>query len=357
MAEGQREAFVIERLPYDPRSWDAIVDHYPEAEVFQTSAWLAFLAASQDAEPVVAVVRDGERSAGYFVGAIVRRFGVRILGSPLRGWGTECMGFLLERDADRRPAAEALLAFAFRDLRCLHVELADRRLTAEGMAGSGYLVEQGLTFVIDLVPSEEEILGRMKPKTRQYIRQAIRRGLRAEIATDIGFADEFHAQLRDVFAQQGLTPTYGVERVRQLITALQPSGQILSLRVRGPDGATVATGLVVGSRHTAVNWGAAFMRSDAELHPIQVFWWEAIRHWRDRGAVLYDMGGGGEYKARYGGVATPTAHFLRSRYAILGVGRDGIRRLVAARQTMSGIGSRVAATRTGAPTRDRSQVE
>ena len=194
MGEGQRGAFVIERLPYDPRSWDAILDQYPEAEVFHGSAWLAFLAASQAAEPVVAVVRDGDRAAGYFVGAIVRRYGVRILGSPLRGWGTERMGFLLERDADRRPAAEALLAFAFRDLRCLHVELADRHLTADDMAGSGYLVEHGLTFVIDLAPSEEEILGGMKPKTRQYIRQAIRRGLQPEIATDIGFADEFHAQ-------------------------------------------------------------------------------------------------------------------------------------------------------------------
>ena len=160
-----------------------------------------------------------------------------------------------------------------------------------------------------------------------------------------------------MFAQQGLIPTYGVERVRQLITALQPSGQILLLRVRAPGGAVVATGLVVGSGQTAVNWGAAFMRSDAELHPIQLFWWEAIRHWRDRGTVLYDMGGGGDYKARYGGVAVPTAHFLRSRYRILRLGRNGIRRLVSARQAMYGIGSRLAAPRVGTSNRDRSQIE
>ena len=50
---------VFERLPYDPVAWEAIVKHYPDAEVFHGSAWLAFLAASQDAEPVVAQ-RRGE---------------------------------------------------------------------------------------------------------------------------------------------------------------------------------------------------------------------------------------------------------------------------------------------------------
>jgi hypothetical protein len=340
MAEDQRGerrgALLIERLPYDPVSWEGIVERYPNAEVFHSPAWLAFLAASQGAEPVVAVVREGERPVGHFVGAIVRRFGVRILGSPLRGWGTQCMGFLMEREADRRAAAEALVPFAFGDLGCLHLELADRRLTAEQMAGSGYRIETGNTFIVDLKRSEEEIFGSMKPKTRQYVRQAVREGLRAEITSDVAFADAYHAQLSDVFAQQGLVPTYSAERVRQLITAVGPTGQLLLLRVRAPDGAIVATGLAVGRNQTAVNWGAAFFRQDAGLHPIQLFWWEAMRYWRARGAVRYDMGGGGDYKARYGGVKIPTAHFSRSRYSLLKYGPEAVRRLMTARQIMAG---------------------
>ena len=336
----RRSAMVLRRLAYDPVAWDAIVDRYRDAEVFHSSAWLAFLAASQGAEPVVAVVSEGDRPIGHFVGAIVRRYGVRILGSPLRGWGTERMGFLLEEGADRRAAADALVPFAFHDLRCLHVELADGSLTAEAMADSGYLIETGNTFVVDLEPSEEEIFDRMKPKTRQYIRQAIRRELHAEIVGDISFADEFHEQLRDVFGRQGLVPTYGIERDRQLIRTVHPSGQLLLLRVRSPDGAIAATGVVVGRNRTAVNWGAAFYRKDADLHSIQLFWWEAMRYWRAKGAVYYDMGGGGDYKARYGGVRTPTAHFSRSRYRVLGLGRIAIRRLVATRQTIAGRGAR-----------------
>ena len=61
----------------------------------------------------------------------------------------------------------------------------------------------------------------MQPKTRQKIRKALRGGLRVDDTTDPQFADEFHANLTETFARQGIGPTYGVERVRQLIESLR----------------------------------------------------------------------------------------------------------------------------------------
>ncbi len=325
----------LERIPYDPVAWEETLAGHPDLEVYHGSAWLSYLAASQEAEPVVAVVRADGRPVGHFVGAIVGRYGIRILGSPLRGWGTQCMGFLLDEGADRRAAAEALVGFAFHDLGCHHVELADRHLTAELMAGSGYAVEIGRTFVIDLSLSEAQIFARMHSKTRQYIRKANRLGLHPEIATDLDFADDFHDQLVDVFAHQGLVPTYGLERVRQLITTLQPTGDLLLIRVMTPDGRCVASGIVVGRNRIAVNWGAAFYRADSDLHPNEVFWWAALRHWRERGVSIYDMGGGGDYKAKYGGVEMPTYVFHRSRFAVLRHGRSAVRILVRAQQILA----------------------
>jgi len=328
----------LERIPYDSSAWEATIEGHPDLEVFHGSAWLDYLAASQGAEPVIAVVRAGGRSVGHFVGAMVRRYGIRILGSPLRGWGTQCMGFLLEDGFDRRRAAEALLPFAFGDLGCLHVELADRHLTGDQMAGAGYAVETGRTFVVDLARPEEEIFAGMRQKTRQYLRKAARLELRPEVATGPDFADDFYGQLVDVFGHQGLVPTYGVERVRQLIRALQPTGQLLLMRVLGPEGRCVASGVSIGRNRTAVNWGAAFFRADSELHPNEVLWWEAMRYWRSRGATRYDMGGGGDYKAKYGGAETPTFHFHRSRYGVLRYGRSGVRSLFRARQFLAGRG-------------------
>lgn len=317
--------------------WAEILAGYPDAEVFHSPAWLDFLAASQRAEPVVAVVHARERQVGHFVGAIVQRFGIRMLGSPLMGWGTQYMGFLLEEGADRRSAADALISFAFADLRCLHVELADRLLTAQSMAGSRYRAESGQTFVVDLDREEALILADMRSTTRNYIRQASRKGLRAESATGLEYADEYYAQLIEVFGRQGLAPTYGPERVRQLIRAIQPTDQLLLMRVRSPDGTSIATSVTVGRNQTAILWGTASLKSKDGFHPNELLHWEIMRHWRARGIVRYDMGGGGSYKAKYGGTVLPRAHFYSSRYAGMRHGRNVFRTIVKAKQIIAGL--------------------
>jgi CelD/BcsL family acetyltransferase involved in cellulose biosynthesis len=327
----------LERIAYDAPEWDAIVSGHADAEVYHAAAWLAFLATTQHAEPVVAVVRRGGRPVGYFVGAIVRRYGVRILGSPLRGWTTQCMGFLLDDDADRRAAADALPEFAFHDLGCVHVELADRKLTAARMRGSGYEVEAGRTFVLDLTAPEADLLAGMRRTTRQEIRKAARQGLRVESASDDGFATEFYEYLRETFARQGLRPTYDIGRVRALIRELQPSGRLHMLRVRTPDGTSIATSLSVGWSRTAIGWGMGFDRSTAEHHPNELLWWEMIRSWKTCGATAFDFGGAGSYKEKYGGIETPTAHYYRSRWPILRQGRPLIRGLARARQRLGAL--------------------
>ena len=326
-AQGRRRSAVtLQRIPYEPDAWRAIVDGHPDAEVYHGPAWLGYLAATQGAEPVVAVVRENGRPVGHFVGAIVRRYGVRILGSPLRGWGTMAMGFLLDDGADRRAAAIALASFAFRDLRCVHLELSDRLLTVDAMAGSGYAMERGETFVVDLQREEDAIVGGMRQTTRNYIRQAVRKGLVVERVRDVSFADEYYDQLVEVFGRQGLVPTYDVERVRQLIRALDPTEEVLLLRVLDPDGACVSTLIVIGGNRSSVLWGAAFRRAQADRHPNEPMHWEAMRYWRSRGVQRYDMGGAGGYKAKYGGAPLETAHFHRSRWKVMGAGRSMVRR-------------------------------
>jgi hypothetical protein len=337
----RRMNMVLTRTALDTSEWEAILDGHPDATVFHSSAWLQFLAASQGAEPVIAVIKLDGRPCGYFVGAIVRRFGVRILGSPLPGWVTPYMGMLLEEGADRRASAEALAQFAFNELGCLHLELDDPRLVPEQMAGSQYAVEPWVTYVVDLRPPEEEILAKMSSHRRQYIRRAIRRGMSAEVVTDISFADEYFRQLGDVFARQGLRPAHDVELVRDLIRCLQPSGQLLMLRVRGADGSSIATMLTVGRGRLAVAWGAALLRGHSDEHPMELLWWESMRSWRARGAASFDMNGRadygrGDYKAKYGGTAVAAARFYRSRFAVLRAGRETVRRTVRARQAILG---------------------
>ena len=48
------------------------------------------------------------------------------------------------------------------------------------------------------------------------------------------------------------------------------------------------------------------------------------------------MGGGGDYKAKYGGVETPIFHFHRSRYGVMRYGRSAVRSLFRGRQVLAG---------------------
>jgi CelD/BcsL family acetyltransferase involved in cellulose biosynthesis len=52
--------------------------------------------------------------------------------------------------------------------------------------------------------------------------------------------------------------------------------------------------------HTAYFWGGASRRSDLILRPNEAIFWYAMRYWRDRGMTTLDLGGGGEYKRKFG---------------------------------------------------------
>ena len=245
------------------------------------------------------------------------------------------LGFLLD-PGSTAASWRMRLPFAFHDLGCLHVELGNSALTIDAMAGSAYRLEPGITYVVDLRPDELAILGTMRQTTRNYVRQAERKGVTVEVATDPEFADDYHTQLTEVFGRQGLTPTYGIDRVpRALIATVGPSGALLCLRVRDPKGRSIANGIFVGRNQRAVLWGAAFRRDDAGHHPNEAMHWEAMRYWRARGATVYDLGGAGDYKAKFGATVAPTPRFVASRYAVLDTGRSVVRRLFRARQVVA----------------------
>ena len=204
-------------------AWDAVVASYEDAEVYHTAAWLEYLAASQGAEPVVAEVSVDGRPVGYFVGAIVRRLGVRVLGSPLRGWGRNAWASFSTTESTGGPWRTRSSRSAFHDLRCLHVE-AGRPEAVEGADG-GVDVRRGArpSYAIDLTKSEDALLQAMQPKT---VRRSARHFAAAASrdTADAAFADEFHAFLTETFAMQGIGPTYDVGRVRQLIASLHGTG-------------------------------------------------------------------------------------------------------------------------------------
>jgi hypothetical protein len=296
---------------------------YPDHTGFQLDNWVEFLRESQRGEPVYArVVVDGEM-VGRFTGLVVRRFGVRILGSPFPGWSTAYMGFNLVDGVPRAQIARALEPFAFGELGCLHFEFMDRRLDVTAAAGLPFRHRAVVGWEVDLTRPRGEILAAMTPACRRNIRKAAKEGVEIEIADDPGFVDDYYAQLREVFGRQGLVPTYPRERVAALLRHVLPGGGVLPLRARNRAGRCIATGIFAGANDLMYFWGGASLASERIVRPNEAIQWFAMEHWRSRGAERYDMGGGGRYKSKYGAQEIAVPWVRQSRYAALESLRSG----------------------------------
>lgn len=318
--------YSIERVSSPAVPW-ADLDSRSHRTIFQTREWLDFLVDTQRAEPVIGRVLDDGDPVGWFTGAIVRRFGLPFLGSPLRGWTTAGMGFTLADGGDITSALAALPTFAFSTLGCIHLEFADRSLLADEAVPPGFIVSHLTGYELNLT-DDDTLLAGMKSYGRRDVRRSLRNGIVVEDVdpTDPGdFAATYYAQVSEAFAKRNQVPTYPLNRVEAIIRHLAPTGRLLLLRALLPTGGVAATGIFPGlPGGTAEYWMGASWRAQQALLPNEALMWTAIRTWRDRGAVRFNFGGGGRYKAKYGGMPHSMPWVRRSRFGVLEHGRKAI---------------------------------
>jgi CelD/BcsL family acetyltransferase involved in cellulose biosynthesis len=323
----------LQRAEATPDLW-ADRATYEDRLIFHTPQWLRFVAETQRAEPVLATVMDGTTAVGHFTGLVTKRYGLRILGSPMAGWTTSYVGFNLDPAVPRRAALEALMPFAFGELGCAHLEIRDRGLTEPDLEGLGLRWASAPTAVIDLTPPEDKLFAAMASACRRNIRKAEKSSVVIEEAdpADPEFAEQFYDQLRDVFAKQNLVPTYSIERVRALIRNLAPAGHLLLLRARDPEGRCIATAVLPWYHRTMYFWGGASYRPDQHLRPNEALIWYALRWAKSHGVTEFDFVGGNSYKAKYGTVEVPVPWARRSRSPLVAGLRDAAKEGFALKQ-------------------------
>lgn len=332
----------LEVVPWESVPWSEL-DASHDRVVFQTREWLEFVADTQDGHPVIAKVFDDGVAIGWFSGVRIRRGGVPILGGSFPGWTTPYIGFNLPPEIDRAPSLAALRHFAFRELGCWHLEVSDRQLP-QNVIAPGFERGAFQTLQSDLTLSEDELFRRLDTDTRRRIRRAREKGIVIVTATDATFAEEYYAQLVDVFAKQNLPPTYGVERIHSLIRRVGPTGHLLLLRALAPNGSCIATGIYPGCGQLAEFWGNASWRDSQHFSPNELMHWEAVRMWKARGAGIFDWGGWAQYKLKYGGEPVAVPWLTASRFPILNRARDLARGAFKLRQRFVGALKRVQRT-------------
>ena len=323
------------RLQLNDVPWQHL-DNFQDRVVFQTKSWLDFLCASQNGEAVVAEISEDGDAVGYFSGVLVRKAGFSILGSSFPGWATPYVGFNLIPNRSRAAILPAFQDWAFHELNCMHFEVSDLHFATGDADGIGVSSSFYETYQSDLRRSEDELFSAMNSACRRCIRKAEKSGVTIEESSDLEFAEEYYEQLKDVFAKQGKTPTYNLERVRLLIKHVHPSGNLLLLRARSAEGTCIGTGIYPGFNKSCEFWGNASWRQHQHLRPNETLHWYAMRYWKRRGAELFDWGGGGEYKEKYGVVPLRVPWFYKSKYKWITSARDGLRSLYYSAQPLIG---------------------
>ena len=312
------------------------LDQFQDRTVFQSREWIRFISETQNATPVLAELREDEKLAGYFTGLTFSRVGVKILGSSFPGWTTPYVGFNLVPSASRQAALRAVEQMAWNELKCLHMEVSDPYFAEEDGRDLGFQCIYYTSYRTDLRKSEDDLFAAMEGACRRCIRKAEKSGLKIEEAHDASFADEYYEQLKDVFAKQGLVPTYNVERVRALVRNLEPTGRVLLLRARDPEGKCIATGIYPGFNKISEFWGNASFRSSQILRPNEAMHWYAMRYWKGRGVEIHDWGGEGKYKEKYGCVLHRVPWFTKSRYRFVSRLRDEAKKMYERKQRFLG---------------------
>jgi hypothetical protein len=289
----------FECIKYEDVDWD-IVDSFEDRTIFQTQKWLEFIQISHCADPVIVSIKDNNSIIGYFTGMVFKKFGLKILGSPFKGWTTAYMGFNIINGISRYEILQSFPNFVFKTLRCRYLELVDRYITEDDYRGLPYKVVKYKIQELDLTRTEEEIFAATKGVFRRNVKKSMKLGLVVEESSPQNFAEEYYTQLLDVFRKQNLTPTYTVDRVRTLLDLIYPTGHLLLLRARDSEKRSIATGIFIGYNQKMYFWGGASLKEYLHNRPNEAIMWYAIQYWKRKGIKWLDLGGYAHYKEKFG---------------------------------------------------------
>ena len=269
--------------------WDSFVAASPKGHILQTSLWGTLKTRFGWEVDRVEVVEGGVLVAGAQV--LYRFIPTKLLSvayvpmGPIVDWNdsrvVSVMMSALSRNARRR--------------RALYLKVEPDRLDDSDLVMS--LTEHGFrsaetiqprrTIVLRLDCEEDEILARMKPKTRYNIRLAQRKGVAIRDGT-LSDVTAFVQMLQDTGRRDGFS-IHSADYYRAAYDLFVPHSARLLLAVY--QGAVLAGMMVfVLGRRAWYMYGAS---SDhyRNLMPNYLLQWEAIKWARERGCLTYDLWG------------------------------------------------------------------
>ena len=318
--QGPTRYRLVPLTPLEVSRWSELIAPFEDSELFHQRPWLEYLAASRSVNLHFWRIVETGQALGYFCGASLRKGPFRVLGSPLKGWGTNFMGPVGRGQLNQPAFLRALDELAAEeDLAMIEIEFRD----ADGSAfqAGGFVPASGPTYVVSLTPGSTDPMWQSLNSTcRNRIRKAIGGNLTVERTLDPVIADEFFDQLLPIMLRQGMIPPYPRGYVHELVSHLMDKDLLFALRVRDTTGRIIAVGLFPHDGRTMYFWGGASLVESRKQCPNELMHWSAMQMAANEGLSEYNMCGPGAFKKKFGGSLIRTTRWRKSYsiYAELG---------------------------------------
>ncbi len=165
-------------------------------------------------------------------------------------------------------------------------ESALEQWTSSGFIRSPQNIQPPRTLLVHLDGSEEEILGRMKQKTRYNIRLAAKKGVSVRPWQDL---EAFHEMLLVTGGRDGFG-VHALEYYRRAYELFHPIG-MAELLLAEYEGKPLAALMVFGRGKRAWYVYGASNDEERSRMPTYLLQWEAMRWAKARGCEVYDLWG------------------------------------------------------------------
>jgi peptidoglycan pentaglycine glycine transferase (the first glycine) len=164
----------------------------------------------------------------------------------------------------------------------------------QGFIQSPQSIQPPRTIVIDLNGSEDQILARMKQKTRYNIRLASKKGVEVQASEDV-------AAFYQLMQATGERDQFGIHSAAYYQTAFDlfsPSGKCILLMAEFAGEQIAGLMAFVSGRRAWYLYGASGS-THRERMPTYLLQWEAIKWARSQGCEQYDLYGVPDYDPEY----------------------------------------------------------
>lgn len=270
--------------------------------VFQSYPWACFLERNQKIDFILLEIKLDAKLLCYFVGGIINKMGIRILGSPFEGWLTCEMGFIRINDFNLNEILHELKQYAFNKLHCQLLQITDYKINFDEVKLiPGAIISSSKFLKLNINLIEDDIMNNFTKNGRRDVRTSLKKGANfVKVNFDYDFADIYYKQLEEVFAKQSLKPFYSKKKIYDLVDAFSDYPDMVAcFNAYDDHNNNIASVLSFAIDNTAYYLGAASYINTLNLMPNEGLFWKFITYWRSKGIKQIDMVGFRKYKLKY----------------------------------------------------------